>query len=134
MGFLSGLFGGGGGSKSAIESIGDIIDDVWTSDEEEMTAERLKMIIAMKPTMAQNKINEISASHRSVFVSGARPFILWTCGVGLGMGFIVNPLIEFYTNGKEVINLPMEQMMDLTIAMLGLAGLRTIEKLKGVSK
>ena len=31
----------------------------------------------------QQQINEIQAHHRSIFVAGARPFILWVCGFAL---------------------------------------------------
>ena len=35
----------------------------------------------------QTKINEIEASHRTVFVAGWRPFIGWVCGVAFGLQF-----------------------------------------------
>jgi len=131
MGWFSNIVGGS--VKEPIEAIGDIIDDVWTSDEEEMTAERLKMVIAQKPAMAQAKINEVSASHRSLFVAGARPFLLWVCGIGYAFAFLVNPIMQWYTGDPGPI-LPMDSMSELTLGMLGLAGLRTVEKLKGKAK
>lgn len=130
MGWFSWL---GKGAKEPIEAIGEIIDDVWTSDEEEMTAERLKMIIAQKPSMAQARINEISAKHRSTFVAGARPFLLWVCGLGYAFAFLGNPLIQWWTGSPGPV-LPMDAMGELTLGMLGLAGLRTVEKMKGVTK
>lgn len=133
MSIWQALFGGGG-TKSPVETIGEIIDDVWTSDEEEMTAERLKMAIAMKPSLAQAKINETQAAHRSVFVAGARPFLMWVCGVGLGMAFVVNPVLNFYNGATPTIEVPVDAMLELTLAMLGLAGYRTIEKINGVTK
>jgi hypothetical protein len=36
--------------------------------------------------------------------------------------------------GEDLINVPLDAMMELTLAMLGLATLRTVEKLNGVSK
>lgn len=131
MSWFSSLFGSA--AKEPIEAIGNIIDDVWTSDEEEMTAERLKMIIAQKPSMAQARINEISAQHRSTFVAGARPFLLWVCGVGYAFAFLVNPITQWYTGLPGPV-LPMDHMGELTMGMLGLATLRTAEKFRGVSK
>ena len=83
--------------------------------------------------MAQVELNKIGAAHRSIFVAGARPFLLWVCGVGLAFSFIVNPVIQ-WTTGDPGPELPTGVMMELVIAMLGLAGLRTAEKMVGVSK
>jgi hypothetical protein len=57
---------------------------------------------------------------------------MWVCGVGFLMAFVVNPIMQWF--GLALVVLPVEVMMELTLAMLGLSGLRTIEKLKGVSK
>ena len=117
-----------------IDAIGNVFDNLFTSDDERLTHEEIKMRLAQKPQMAQAEINKIQASSRSVFVAGARPFLMWVCGVGLAMAFIVNPLIVTFFTGVKEIPVPLEQMMELTLAMLGLATLRTVEKLNGVSK
>lgn len=132
MGFFSGLIGGS--AVEPIKAIGNVFDDLFTSDEERITLEVAKQRLAQKPAMAQNEINKVQASHRSMFVAGARPFLMWVCGVGLAMAFIINPLIEFVSPGSESINVPIDAMMELVLAMLGLAGMRTIEKIKGVAK
>ena len=117
-----------------IDAIGNVFDNLFTSDDERLTHEEIKLRLAQKPQMAQAEINKIQASSRSVFVAGARPFLMWVCGVGLAMAFIVNPLIVTFFTGVKEIPVPLEQMMELTLAMLGLATLRTVEKLNGVSK
>lgn len=117
-----------------IDAIGNVFDNLFTSDDERLTHEEIKMRLAQKPQMAQAEINKIQATHRSAFVAGARPFLMWVCGVGLAMAFIVNPLIVTFWTGVDEIPVPLEQMMELTLAMLGLATLRTVEKLNGVSK
>lgn len=116
-----------------IKAVGNIIDDIWTSDEEELNIEVVKQRLAARPHLAQSEINKVQASHRSTFVAGARPFLLWVCGVGYGFAFIANPLIQWFT-GAPGPTLPMEAMGELTLGMLGLAGLRTVEKMRGVSK
>ena len=131
MGWFSKLVSGGG---DPIESISKGLDGLFTSDEERMQAKKDLEELRQKPHLMQALANVTSANHRSMFVAGARPFLLWVCGVGLAMAFIANPLIEFFSDGEELINVPLEQMMELTIAMLGLATLRTVEKLNGVSK
>lgn len=132
MGWFSWLTGDK--ASEPIKAVGNVLDELFTSDEEELTLEIAKQRLAQKPMMAQNEINKVQAAHRSTFVAGARPFLMWVCGVGLAMAFIVNPLLEYFMAGEETINVPLEAMMELVLAMLGLAGMRTIEKLKGVSK
>jgi len=117
-----------------IDAIGNVFDNLFTSDDERLTHEEIKMRLAQKPQMAQAEINKVQASSRSTFVAGARPFLMWVCGVGLAMAFIVNPLIVTFFPSVNEIPVPLEQMMELTLAMLGLATLRTVEKLNGVSK
>lgn len=117
-----------------IDAIGNVFDNLFTSDDERLTHEEIKMRLAQKPQMAQAEINKIQASSRSTFVAGARPFLMWVCGVGLAMAFIINPVIVAFFPKVNEIPVPLEQMMELTLAMLGLATLRTVEKLNGVSK
>jgi hypothetical protein len=116
-----------------IEAVGGILDNLFTSDEERLDKEVIKQRLSQQPAMAQSKINEVSASHRSVFVAGARPFLLWVCGVGYAFAFLINPLLQWSTGEPGPI-LPMDSMAELTFGMLGLAGLRTVEKLSGKAK
>tara|TARA_R110000787_G_scaffold44473_1_gene109156 strand:+ start:696 stop:1064 length:369 start_codon:yes stop_codon:yes gene_type:complete len=88
--------------------------------------------------LAQLDINKTEAAHRSVFVSGWRPAIGWMCGGAMGLNFIVFPIASFVLaqTGQlvELPNLDMAQMMPVLMGLLGLGGLRTVEKLKQVSK
>ncbi len=117
-----------------IEAIGNVLDNLFTSDDERLTHEEVKIRLKQKPKMAQTEINKVQACHRTIFVAGARPFLMWVCGVGLAMAFIINPLIEYFVGGDQLIKIPLGQIMELTLAMLGLATLRTVEKIKGVAK
>jgi hypothetical protein len=88
--------------------------------------------------LAQLDINKTEAAHRSVFVSGWRPMIGWTCGAAMALNFLIFPLASFVLAQTghlvELPNLDMTQMMPVLMGMLGLGGLRTVEKLKQVSK
>jgi len=88
--------------------------------------------------LAQLGINKIEAGHRSIFVAGWRPFIGWTCGVALCYTYVLQPIIIFVmTQTGQVVPLPemdLSAMMPVLMGMLGLGGLRTFEKFKGVSK
>ena len=91
-----------------------------------------------KIDIAQLEINKTEASHRSVFVAGWRPFIGWTCGVALAYTYVLQPIIVFIlAQTGYLIDLPsieLGEMMPVLMGMLGLGGLRTFEKFKGVSK
>jgi hypothetical protein len=91
-----------------------------------------------KIDLAQLDINKTEAAHRSVFVSGWRPMIGWTCGAAMALNFLIFPLASFVLAQTghlvELPNLDMTQMMPVLMGMLGLGGLRTVEKLKQVSK
>lgn len=131
MGILSSLFGGGSSVAQPIEAIGNIIDSVFTSDEERAQGELLKQKLAMRPSMMQAEIMKVQANHRSTFVAGARPFLMWVCGLGFLFAFVINPILQWVAPELGSPELPLDAMLELTLAMLGLAGLRTVEKLNG---
>lgn len=132
MSWFSKLFSAG--ATEPIKAVGGILDDLFTSDEEELTLEIVKQRLAQKPAMAQAAIMQVQAQHRSTFVAGARPFLMWVCGLGFLFAFVINPVLQWLLPEIGTPELPLDVMMELTLAMLGLSGLRTIEKLNGVSK
>jgi|TARA_B100000282_G_C31738709_1_gene495046 phenylpyruvate tautomerase PptA (4-oxalocrotonate tautomerase family) len=94
---------------------------------------------AQETKMAQIAVNQEEAKHRSTFVAGWRPFIGWTCGFALAWHFIITPIVLFTTAiaGFQVPELPtfdMDSLMTVLLGMLGLGGLRTYEKAKGLTK
>jgi len=94
---------------------------------------------AHEAAMAQVDVNKAEAQHRSIFVAGWRPFIGWTCGVALAYHFVIAPLVIFGASwaGAEIPELPsfdMDALMTVLLGMLGLGGLRTYEKTKGLTK
>jgi len=131
MGILSSLFSGGSSVAQPIEAIGNIIDSVFTSDEERAQGDLLKQKLAMKPALLQAEISRVQAGHRSIFVAGARPFLMWVCGMGFLFAFVINPVLQWLAPELGSPELPLDAMLELTLAMLGLAGLRTVEKLNG---
>ena len=87
----------------------------------------------------QIEINKVSAAHKSMVVAGWRPFVGWTCGIALAWHFVGQPLAVFVITyaGVEAPPLPvfeMESLLTVLLGMLGLGGLRTFEKTKGVSR
>lgn len=91
-----------------------------------------------KANLAQLEVNKAEAAHKSMFVAGWRPFVGWVCGVSLLYHFLLSPLIVFgFTiTGVEVVlpEFEFSQLSSILMGMLGLGGLRTFEKMKGVNR
>lgn len=88
---------------------------------------------------AQAETNKVEAAHRSLWVAGWRPAIGWVAALGVFWAFIGQPICQWIATmyGMPLILLPqfpMDQVLELVLAMLGLSGLRTFEKMKGVTK
>ena len=94
---------------------------------------------AHEAAMAQVQTNQAEAKHRSVWVAGWRPFIGWTCGCALAFHFVLHPVIVFAAVwlGFDVPDMPvfdMDSLMTVLLGMLGLGGLRSFEKTRGLTK
>ena len=132
----------------ALEIGGKVIDRLWPNPTEAAAAklELLKMQqsgelaqLSADTEIAKSQavINTAEASNQSVFVSGARPFILWVCGLGLATQFMVAPLATWGAAlfDKVVVFPPLDMgtLLTLLMGMLGLGSMRTVEKLNGVA-
>ena len=88
--------------------------------------------------LANLKINEADAKSGNWFQSGWRPFIGWSCGFALAYTYVMQPILTFgLAQAGYLIDLPavnLGEMMPVLMGMLGLGGLRTFEKVKGISK
>ena len=94
---------------------------------------------AQELTIAQIEVNKTEAQSRNIFVAGWRPFVGWTCGIALAWHFVGLPVTLFMTSMFQVETPPlpefeMESLMTVLLGMLGLGGLRTFEKTKGLTK
>lgn len=85
----------------------------------------------------QLAVNAAEAANTSVFVSGWRPMVGWVCASGLGFQFLANPLLTWGAamagHPVAVPSLDLSTLMTLLTGMLGLGGMRTLEKLNGVA-
>lgn len=84
----------------------------------------------------QTDTNNTEAASSSLFVAGWRPFVGWVCGSGFAMIFVIGPMLEWLANlFGHSIKFPILDTGTLTtllMAMLGLAGMRSYDKTKGV--
>jgi len=94
---------------------------------------------AQQLALSQIEVNKAEAASGSLFKGGWRPFVGWTCGIALLYHFILSPLILFGVTlaGVEIPPLPefeMNSLLTVLMGMLGLGGLRTYEKQRGLTK
>ena len=85
----------------------------------------------------QLEVNKIEAGSVNIFVSGWRPFVGWTCGLGLVYASFIEPLMRFiaqvgfkYEGQFPIINTDITTT--ILLGMLGLGAMRTTEKVKGI--
>ena len=93
---------------------------------------------AQELSKGQIEANTAQAKHPSLFVAGARPAIMWICALGLLTQFFIMPIAEWATAiWMPEITLPSlatGELMTLTLSLLGLGGMRSFEKSKGVAR
>jgi len=138
--FISGIIGGDNGPLSKL--IGLIPDSNARAAAKE-AFEKEAMELAASASTAQLDINKVEAASSSVFVAGWRPAIGWICGFALAWQFIFQPLIcyglsIYSTYSHQTIPPPpileTGQLYTILLGMLGLGGMRTFEKVNGVSR
>ena len=94
---------------------------------------------AQQLALAQIEVNKAEAASGSFFKGGWRPFVGWVCGVAFAYHFIIEPLVIFILTaiGMDIPDLPefdMGTLLPVLGGMLGIGGLRTYEKHKGLTK
>lgn len=117
-------------ATQSIDALSNILDKLFIKNNEKLQAQAFLEKLKQNPAALQVALNKLEANNKSIFISGWRPFIGWVCGLGLANTFIINPWLQWMFNisGPQV---PLDVMLELVIAMLGLGTLRTIEKIGG---
>ena len=123
-----------------------VIDKIWPDPAQRDAAklELLKMqqagdlaqLTAETSVMIEQiKVNQAEAQNPSTFVSGWRPAIGWICGAACAWNWIGLPITKVIAVILDhPINLApadLTEMLPILMGMLGLGGLRTLEKLQG---
>lgn len=127
-----------------VEAVGKVADDLFTSDEERAKAELDTYNAETGRAALQTEVNKVEAAHSSTFVAGWRPAVGWI-GVGaMAYQFIVYPFLVWCWALMQALGwispllgappmLQTEALWVILTGILGLGGLRTTEKVKGVS-
>jgi len=125
-------------AESVIGVTGKILDK-FVEDKDlktKLDAELRTQLINLDALQAQTNIEQ--AKHPSIFVSGSRPAIMWICAFALAWQYILAPITSWaLVVWYPMITLPTLQTEELTgliMALLGLGGMRSLEKTKGVAR
>ena len=94
---------------------------------------------AQQALLSQLEINKAEAASGSLFKGGWRPFIGWTSGIAFAYHFVLQPILVFVltASGVDLPELPkfdMSTLLTVLGGMLGIGGLRSYEKTKGLAK
>ena len=120
---------------------GKLIDRMWPDPAQAATAKleliKLQQSGDLAQMTGQLEINKVEAANANIFVSGWRPAIGWVCALALLYQYLVRPLAVamFAAVGHPLPVMPGldENLWQLMMAMLGMGGLRTFEKVQGVA-
>lgn len=87
----------------------------------------------------QQDINKVEAQSTNWFVSGARPFILWGCGFAMLYAAMFEPIMRFvavvifhYAGSFPVLDTTLTTQV--LLGLLGLSGMRSLDKKNGVAR
>lgn len=102
------------------------------------TGELAQLNADLQLATGQMKVNEVEAASQSIFVAGWRPAVGWCCCLALAFKFILGPsAVVLMAMLGHPITLPefdFTEMSTILLGMLGLSGMRTLERIKGVTK
>ena len=126
-----------------VDPVSNILDKVV--EDKDQKAKLAHEIATMAERHAQElargqiEINKEEAKSRNIFIAGWRPFVGWTCGLALFWHFLGLPVTLFITGWFDLQHPPlpefdMNSLMTVLLGMLGLGGMRSFEKFKGLTK
>lgn len=113
-------------------------------EELRQTGDLARLDAHVKLLLGQLEVNKIEAGHKSLFVAGWRPAVGWVCVSILAFNYIGIWLLEYasaimqvYGDVEKMPPLPerfdMTELWPVLLGMLGIGGMRTIDKIKQVA-
>ena len=125
-----------------VPALGTLVDrlipDRAAAEKAKADVEAALVKASNEAALAQVEVNKIEAGHSSVFVAGWRPAIGWVCAAGLAWAFVVAPVASWALLvlgiKAELPAIQFDHLFELVLAMLGIGGLRTFEKMRGVPR
>ena len=114
---------------SLVEPVTGLLDKfIEDKDQKAQLAHELATMAdkhAQALALAQIKVNQEEAKG-NWFQSSWRPLIGWICGVSLAINYLISPICAGF--GILIPQADMAVMMPLLLGMLGIAGMRSVDK------
>ena len=124
-----------------VGAVGSVLDKVIpdTNARAQAKEELAKAVLQddFQLALSQIQVNQEEAKSENIFKSGWRPSIGWACSLTFILNFVLFPIINYFLVmfGYQAILIPFDTNTLMTVlgGLLGIGGLRTIEKIKGVN-
>jgi len=133
---------------SAVLSIGESLITRLFPDPAQQAEQRLKLTqmaqdgklaelnAEVQLMLGQIETNKIQAQHKSLFVAGARPAVIWVCCASLCFTGVIHPLLVWLwafngIGGTPPPPLDLGYMAPILTGLLGLGGMRSFDKTRG---
>jgi hypothetical protein len=128
-----------------ISAVGSVAGDLITTDKERLAAEIEMRKLDQNLDLAQTEVNKAEAANANWFVAGWRPAVGWVGATALAYQFLMYPMLVWgwslmqakgwvSTELKPPPMLNTDALWVILSGMLGIAGMRSVEKVKGVAR
>jgi hypothetical protein len=133
------------GIGAIIDSVGKVASDLITTDKERIELELEGKRIDQATDLAQMEVNKTEAQNQNLFVAGWRPAIGWVGAAAMAYQFLAYPLLVWswtWMQAEQIVPqdvkpppmLDTEALWVILSGMLGIAGMRSFEKTRGVAR
>jgi hypothetical protein len=133
------------GIGAIIDSVGKVASDLITTDKERLELELEGRRIDQATDLAQMEVNKTEAQNQNLFVAGWRPAIGWVGALAMAYQFLLYPLLVWawvWLQAEQIVPqdvkpppmLDTEALWVILSGMLGIAGMRSFEKTRGVAR
>ena len=115
----------------------NILGSVRASLDEGLSDEAMpdEAIWATLSQQRQHQLNHLALQQRSVYLAGWRPLAGWACALGVAWVFLGAPLAQtlLVLAESDIVlpQVPTDYLFELLLGLLGMAGIRSFDKLKG---
>jgi hypothetical protein len=131
------------GIGAIIDSVGKVASDLITTDKERIELELEGRRIDQATDLAQMEVNKTEAQNQNLFVAGWRPAVGWVGAAAMAYQFLAYPLLVWswtWMQAEQIVPqdvkpppmLDTEALWVILSGMLGIAGMRSFERVKGV--
>jgi hypothetical protein len=131
--------------STLLGAVGQVIDRILPQDPEKAAAAKLELIkmqqagefksldTVVQLAQGQTDTNKAEAASGNAYAAGWRPTIGYILAAGLAYQYLARPLL-IGLGGYSALPALDGSLIEMVMGMLGLAGLRTFEKIKGAAK